>query len=66
MPHDEYYLQKFGKRGPELKQHIKEAGRQDGVQFAGWDWRGNTMAGHRYAKPCTAARLSYVVHIGLY
>ena len=36
---------KFGPNAPALMQRVVGAGRQDGVQFANWKWRANTVKG---------------------
>ena len=36
---------KFGANAPALMQRVVGAGRQDGVQFADWKWRANTVKG---------------------
>jgi hypothetical protein len=46
----QHYQRKFGARAQALDQHIRQAGAPDGAAFAGWEWRADTMAGHRWAR----------------
>ncbi|GAB4819575.1 hypothetical protein N2152v2_006621 [Parachlorella kessleri] len=47
LSHMEHYRGKFGSRAGSLDETIRKAGQADGAAFKGWEWRGNTMAGHR-------------------
>lgn len=44
-PIEEALKKKFGPSAPQLMQRVVGSGRADGVQFADWKWRANTVKG---------------------
>ncbi|PSC71556.1 DSBA oxidoreductase [Micractinium conductrix] len=66
QPISEALQKKFGPQAPQLMQRVVGAGRADGVQFADWQWRANTVKGHvlvalarRHGKSHEANRLLF-------
>lgn len=44
-PIEDALRKKFGPNAPQLMQRVVNSGREDGVQFADWKWRANTVKG---------------------
>ena len=53
-PIEDALAKKFGGSASQLMQRVVNAGRQDGVQFADWKWRANTVKGEGLGRACGA------------